>query len=284
MLSKHQQTPVVSLQHKFAHKSHEDESDPFPSPQNWDESESRRAVMSTLVSTIVGVLALNQNGEPAGAYYEKTFPSDLDFENGDTSKNIAALREAKIAKQKATRKNKNAAGPKDVVTWVTWGGALWLLSGSRSNPLVTPLANVLYNQDDQPWLKDRNEGLFASVPPLLFVVLAIVFFALGIITDRGILLATQGEANVSLQLAGVSLITGGALELGRIFSGEKSQTREESDRDSQLEEEFSEFAEKRLVPGGNCHRSEVVKAFRRYYGKVSRNHDKMCGVMRTPFS
>jgi hypothetical protein len=239
--------------------------------------------MRTVVSTIVGASGLNQNGKTARAYYEKTFPSDLDFENGDTSKNIAALREAKIAKQRATRRNKNAVGPKDVLTWVTWGGALWLLSGSRSNPLVTPLANAIYNQDDEQWLKDRNEGLFASVPPLLFVILAVVFGALGIITDRGILLATQGEANVSLQLAGVSLISGGALELGRIFSGEKGLTRQESDRDSQLQKEFSDFAQNRLVSGGNCHRSEVVKAFRRYYAKVSYNlGNKKSYVLRPP--
>jgi hypothetical protein len=86
--------------------------------------------------------------------------------------------------------------------------------------------------------------------------------------DRLVLLATEGDANVSLQLASVSLIAGGSLELGRIFSGEKNLTRQELDREMMLEREFDEFAEKRLVKGGNCHRSEVVKAFRRYYAKV----------------
>jgi len=32
-------------------------------------------------------------------------------------------------------------------------------------------------------------------------------------------------------------------------------------------EEFNEFAENRLKEGGNCHRSDIVKSFRRYYAK-----------------
>ena len=266
LLSRHPLLP------SFARNFHDDEIDPFPPYQNWDGPQSRRAMINTLVSTFVGVSVVTKNVGPVRAY-EKTFPSNLDFENGDTSKDIAALREAKIAQQKAENRKSAVWGPKDALTSITWGGALWLLLGSRSNPLVTPLANILYDRDEEQWLKDRNEGLFASVPPLLFVVLAVVFFALGVILDHLILLATQSDANVSLQLAGVTLIFGATLELGRVFSGEKRKTRQDFDRDSQLEREFTEFAEKRLMPGGNCHRSEVVKAFRRYYGKVSRNRD-----------
>ena len=241
-----------------------------------EKPESRRQILSTLVSACVVVSTL-QEGSKQAAAYERTFPVDLDFENGDTSKDLTALREAKIARQKAnTKKDMDYVstdpltfrGPKDFLTCTLWGGALWLLSGSRSNPLVTPLANALYNQEEEQWLKDRNEGLFASVPPYLLFVLSAVFFFVGVVMDRLLLLATEGDANVSLQLAGVSLIAGGALELGRIFSGEKGQTRQDFDRDVQLEQEFAEFAENRLMPGGNCHRSEVVTAFRRYYAKV----------------
>lgn len=44
-------------------------------------------------------------------------------------------------------------------------------------------------------------------------------------------------------------------------------TREEKDRNVQLKMEFNEFAEKRLQPGGNCHKSDVIGAFRRFYAK-----------------
>ena len=73
--------------------------------------------------------------------------------------------------------------------------------------------------------------------------------------------------NISLQLAGVTLLNGLFLELGRIASGEKQDTREENDRAMMLEQEFQEFATNRLQQGGNCHRNDVVKAFRRYYAK-----------------
>ncbi|VEU43619.1 unnamed protein product [Pseudo-nitzschia multistriata] len=44
-------------------------------------------------------------------------------------------------------------------------------------------------------------------------------------------------------------------------------TRDEKDRAVELNEEFGEFAEKRLQSGGSCHRSDVVKSFRRYFAK-----------------
>jgi hypothetical protein len=49
-------------------------------------------------------------------------------------------------------------------------------------------------------------------------------------------------------------------------------TRSEKDRAVQLNEEFNEFAENRLRLGGNCHRTDIVKSFRRYYAKY-RNAD-----------
>lgn len=247
------------------------------SDDNNKEQISRRQVMNTLVSSLVIVSTFDQDVKPANAYYTRTFPDDLDFENGDTSRNLETLREEKIRQQKANSKNSmdyikadplTFRGPKDLLTTTIWGAALWCLSGSRSNPIVTPLANALYDEQEEEWLQDRNEGMFASVPPYLYFVLSGVFFFLGVLIDRLVLLATEGDANVSLQLASVSLIAGGSLELGRIFSGEKNLTRQELDREMMLEREFDEFAEKRLVKGGNCHRSEVVKAFRRYYAKV----------------
>ena len=85
--------------------------------------------------------------------------------------------------------------------------------------------------------------------------------------DRIVLFVTEGDANVCLQLAGVAAINGAFFELGRVASGEKDKSREESEREITLTEEFSQFAADRLEAGGNCHRSEVVRAFRRYNPK-----------------
>ena len=89
----------------------------------------------------------------------------------------------------------------------------------------------------------------------------------GVGTEYALLQLAEGDSLVTLQLAVVALIGGGSLELGRIASGEKKSTREDFDRETQLREEFEAFASKRLLPGGNCHRNDVVAAFRRFYAK-----------------
>ena len=233
----------------------------------------RRAIESIVRSTTLGLALVVQSNQPAKAF-EKAYPTELRVKEGDLD-----LSQVRKAKMNAKRVKKERGldyvgqnpwvfrGPKDVLTSVTWGGALWLLGGSRSNPLVTPIANLLYNEKQEKWLQDRNQGLFASPPFPVLGMLGIVFLALGIATDRLILLLAEGEANVSLQMAGVTLIGAASLELGRIASGEKKMTREEDDRSTELEKEFADFAEKRLLPGGNCHRNEVVRAFRRFNPK-----------------
>jgi hypothetical protein len=209
--------------------------------------------------------------------YEQNYPQELEMYATDSSKDLQSIKKARIeAKRLEYQKDMDSTSawnplefrdPKDFFTSVAWGGALWLLSGSRSNPLATPLANIIYDDKDEAWLKDRNEGLFAPLPLSYLLALGVVFFFLGVATERVILFLADGNTGVSLQLAGVSLIGGGAVELGRISTGEKKQTREDSDRDSRLAEEFLEFAQQRLLTGGNCHRSDVIRAFRRYYAK-----------------
>lgn len=174
----------------------------------------------------------------------------------------------------------------------TWALALWLASGSRSNPLVTPLANVLYDVNEssssvaseeeqetdgdstdkegrqqtqkqqQQWLTDRNEGYFGELPIEFMAILSAVFVFCGVIIDRVVYFLADGDAEVSFQLAGVSAIGGAVWEVGRLAAKEKAPTREEYDRDVTLYKEFEEFAKKRIVIGrGSCHRSDVINAF-----------------------
>lgn len=159
----------------------------------------------------------------------------------------------------------------DFVSVLLWGSALWFIAGSRSNPLVTPLANALY-ESDQQFVRDRNDGYFSALPPSLMFILFAVFLFLGFLVDRSLTLLLLGDSDIVLQLAGVSLIAGAALELGRISAGEKVGSREELDRMNQLQTEFETFATQRLVSGGNVHRQEIVNAFRRFHAKY-RNRD-----------
>lgn len=182
----------------------------------------------------------------------------------------------------------------------TWALALWLASGSRSNPLVTPLANILYDvnvnesnenessssaaaeasssgnegqqqQKQQQWLMDRNEGYFGELPIEFMAILSAVFVFCGVIIDRIVYFLADGDAEVSFQLAGVSAIGGAVWEVGRLAAKEKAPTREEYDRDLTLYKEFEEFANKRIIIGrGSCHRSDVINAFvSMYFGGFS---------------
>ena len=203
---------------------------------------------------------------PANAYYAKDYPEELVSVDGGLYGR--ARKKEQVLAQEAEKTAAVTLGPTyKPFSAALWGSALWFLSGSRSNPVATPLANVLYNEKKEKWLKDRNDGLFADLPLPFLVVLAVVFVGIGWGADELVVLLADGDRNISLQLAGVSLISGASLELGRIASGEKAPTRDEADRGGQLWQEFNEFAEKRLAPGGNCHRSDVVAAFRRFYGK-----------------
>ncbi|KAL7431098.1 hypothetical protein ACHAXH_001440 [Discostella pseudostelligera] len=268
--------------------------------------------------------------EPAYAY-EQSYPLELQMapvgEVENSSNSLTKLNEERLsykkAKVKATQMELHTDPLGIVPTTIhdmevtiagafTWGLALWLALGSRSNPIVTPLANVLYgggnanvdgdadddsnqsndgsilsssninsynNKSDNQWLTDRNDGFFGELPPSFMVVLSVVFVVFGIVLDRTVYFLADGDAEVSLQLGGVSVIGGAVWEVGRLAAKEKAPTREEYERDVELYREFREFAEKRIIVRGrsndggrslsscSCHRSDVISAFRRYNPK-----------------
>jgi hypothetical protein len=130
------------------------------------------------------------------------------------------------------------------------------------------LANVLYDEQEEPWLADRNAGYFAALPPAFTALLSLVFVFLGVLLDRAAYFLSDGDAEASLGLAGVTVISGAVIEVGRLAAEEKAPTRAEGERDAQLTGEFAEFAARRLVVGtGSCHRSDVIGAFRRFNPK-----------------
>jgi len=223
--------------------------------------------------------------------YDNTYPTNLEFSSNDGAPtiNLEVMRDDRIAVVKARPKvppprpslltNPSAVTSKiGIAGCASWGAALWLLLGSRSNPVVKPLANLLYDTESEKgaWVKGRNDGLFTPIPVAFNLLLGVVFLALGSLTDVAVLFATQGEVGLTLQFAGVSLIAGGTLELGRIASGEKMPTLEENVRDDMLLEEFEEFATKKLIISkiGSVHKSEVTRSFRRYYAKYRVENDE----------
>jgi hypothetical protein len=261
-------------------------------PKRLDRRSALNSVSVSLMCSLLGgsglvVAATTAQPETADAF-DKTFPMELTesdapkelvdesisltnkrYSQGSRSNSAQRAVEAAAMVQRNQQNVANFNVRNDLVPSLIWGGALWLLSGSRSNPLATPLANVLYDERKEAWLQDRNAGLFADFPLPLYLVLALVFVCLGVSTQFGLLQLLQGDADVTLQWAEVTFLFGGFIELGRIASGEKLETRVENNRTVQLQQEFEQFATARLDArsGGNCHRSDVVAAFRRYYGK-----------------
>eukprot|EP00956_Cyclotella_meneghiniana_P043296 scaffold262830_cov79-Cyclotella_meneghiniana.AAC.1 len=158
-----------------------------------------------------------------------------------------------------------------LVTGVSlWTLALWFISGSRSNPLVNPIANVLYDDQENQWLRDRNDGYFSEYPKQLTIVMGIIFLLFGIVADRSVYFLADGEVDIPVELGGVAALGGAFWEVGRLAAGEKGATKQESDRDDLIQTEFEEFANRRLITGrstSNVHRSELVKAFRRFNPK-----------------
>jgi hypothetical protein len=258
------------------------------------------------ITTIGYTESQNPFTPEAASAFEYTYPIELtsaplNAQDQTPSNSLSKLQQERLTNKRskvlATQNELSSdplgissfASPYEGILLVTgvslWTLALWFISGSRSNPLVNPIANVLYNVNDDSnaddttldWLRNRNNGYFSEYPPQLTIVLGVLFLLFGIIADRSIYFLADGEATIPVELGGVAAISGAFWEVGRIAAGEKSATKEESDRESLIESEFEEFASKRLVSGRSSlsvHRSEVVKAFRRYNPKYRVENDE----------
>jgi hypothetical protein len=263
------------------------------------------AVTAVAATTAVAIATSSQ---PIANAYEQTYPNELKStidtnEVENSSNSLTKLKEERISKKRAfvdatKQELRNDPLGLDIfsntnfITTIagatTWSIALWLASGSSSNPLVTPVANVIYSNKDytddetgttqsqNSWLTDRNEGYDSKIPLTLLTLLSIVYLLFGILIDRAVyFFVTDGDADASLQLGGVCAITAAVYEIGRLAAKEKPVTRMEYDRHVELYDEFRDFASKRIIikstsTSTTCHRSDVISAFRRYNPKYRR--------------
>ena len=264
------------------------------------------AVAAAATTTAV---AMATSSQPMANAYERTYPNELKStidtnEVENSSNSLTKLKEERISKKRAlvdaTRQElrddplgldifSNTNFITTIAGATAWSIALWFASGSSSNPLVAPVANVIYSSKDytddetgatrsqNSWLTDRNEGYDSKIPLTLLTLLSIVYLLFGILIDRAVyFFVTDGDADVSLQLGGVCAITAAVYEIGRLAAKEKPVTRMEYDRDVELYDEFRDFASKRIIIKSTststttCHRSDVISAFRRYNPKYRR--------------
>ena len=183
----------------------------------------KQALRSMFVASTVGILSATISPSPSTAF-DSMFPvelTDVDDKNkvltiGQRSNALQRKENAELAKIKMDQNLASFNLKNDFLPSLTWGLALFFASGSRSNPLATPLANVIYDEKEEKWLEDRNAGLFSPLPlPFLFL-LGFVFLIMGTITQYVFLQLAEGDSGVCAQLAGVALINGGFFEFGRI--------------------------------------------------------------------
>ena len=181
------------------------------------------SISSAFVATTAGVLSSTISPSPSIAF-DKTFPVELtDGDDkprgvtiGQRSNSQQRKQKAELAKKKMDQNLASFNMKNDLLPSLTWGLAFFFASGSRSNPLANPLANVLYDEKEERWLKDRNAGLFSALPlPFLFL-LGLVFLIMGTVTQYSLLQLSEGDSGVCGELAGISLIGGGFFEIGRI--------------------------------------------------------------------
>jgi hypothetical protein len=260
----------------------------------YNRNDRRKFIKTGILSTIAAIGLFVSDQDQVNAYYVKSFPLELQSFDGQQQPDtrIRKVNEIITKEQKQVQETKFITSNK-ITSSLLWGNALWFLSGSRSNPVVTPLANIIYKKDTEIWLQERNDGFFAALPWEFLIILGIVFIGLGYIFDTivvAITAASLSDVNtaaatgidlssilstttaISIQLACVTIIGSGALELGRIASGDKGQTKDENIRSNQLQDEFIIFVTDRLIiyeksKTKNVHKSEIIAAFRRYYSK-----------------
>ena len=202
----------------------------FPTQQQQQQQSRKQALRSMAAVVLAGAASSAIAPSPSQAF-DRSFPIELtdvdksNYDDKNTGVLIGKRSNVQQRKQKAEESKKQLDQnlesftiKKDLLPSLTWGLAIFFGSGSRSNPLATPLANLMYDETQEKWLRERNLGLF-SAPPIEFLVLqGFIFLLLGTVLEYSLLQLSGGDSVVVGQLAGVALINGGFFEIGRIAS------------------------------------------------------------------
>lgn len=191
--------------------------------------QSRKQALRSMSTVVLAGLVSSSIAPSRSNAYDASFPVELTDVDKNDEKNTGVLigkrsnaQQRKLQAEESKKiLDKNLATfsvKKDLLPSATWGLALFFGSGSRSNPLVRPLANIIYDEKEEKWLQERNLGLFSSLPIEFLLLQGVIFFILGGLTEYTLLQLSDGDSGVCAQLAGVALINGGFFEIGRIAS------------------------------------------------------------------
>ena len=155
---------------------------------------------------------------------------------------------------------------KDAIAASCLGVSAFLLAGSTSSPLSLPLANLMGYDEEDDWVKDRQEGLSSSPPAGFTLTLSVIALLFGVIAERGVMKLSEGDVYITIQLSVLAVLWGTFIEFGRFVVGEKGVTREENDKDQLMCDDFLDFAKESITltsPTTSEHQSDIIKSFRR---------------------
>ena len=203
-----------------------DKNDDIISELNGASVLNRKQALRSISSVFAaGVLASTISPSPSNAF-DRNFPDELTDADNDEKpmgvligkrSNVQQRKQKAVESKKLLDQNLKSFTPKkNLLSSMTWGLALFFATGSRSNPLATPLAKVLYDEKEEKWLQDRNAGLFSDLPLEFLLLLGVIFFILGTLTQYSLLQLSEGDSTVCGELAAVALINAGFFEFGRI--------------------------------------------------------------------
>ena len=169
--------------------------DAFPSPADQEEQlVERRAFLHNMLAATsaaaastgiaaIAVATTTAAADPASAY-EQSYPIELRSTPADETENssnsLTKLREERLAARRAhvesTRREMrddplgidamsspgNVNFGETIAGASTWALALWFATGSRSSPIVTPLANALYGDGGDGGDDEDADGIGAT--------------------------------------------------------------------------------------------------------------------------
>jgi len=118
-----------------------------------NEKTERRDVLKTIGATCAIVIGVSSTSVDKASGYQKAFPTELDQSGADIEsirREYISNKKRELDQKKSFKNFVNGFGEdespvqqksdtnKNTLTSIVWGGALWLLSGSRQNALVNP--------------------------------------------------------------------------------------------------------------------------------------------------
>jgi len=146
-----------------------------------------------------------------------------------------------------------------------WLAPLGIGTDIRPSRYIGLAAARALGRSEEQWARDAADGFSYDAPFDMQIIVALILFISGLLTDRLLLLALDGSGTFVLSLSGSLVIAAAFFELIR----PQLQSRQDFEFKEAQYAEFESFAEAELdfSPSASCHESDIVRSFRLFYPK-----------------